>query len=135
MNFLKHLFSYDFLFYINRVRLERVDKAFAALAVVALFLAVLLWLWARVDAHLVRKAVTQRVYRLLATFGLVGLLWFSMRYELVSWLGTHAAFLLLVISCLVWAGYIARYMLTHYAKDKQQWEHRQLKEKYLKMAA
>jgi hypothetical protein len=39
------------------------------------------------------------------------------------------------LGLLVWAGYIARYMLTHYAKDKQQWEHRQLKEKYLKMAA
>lgn len=135
MNFLKHLFSYDFLFYINRVRLERVDKVFLVLSVAALVFAIFLWLWRRFDAHEVRRAVTKRVFRLSGTFGLLGAFWFAMRYELVSWVGTHAAFLILLVCSAVWAGFICRYLLSAYAKDRQQWEHKQLKEKYLKMAA
>lgn len=133
MNFLKHFFSYDFLLYINRVRLERVDKLFLVLAVLSVVAALVVRARARYERHAVRKDLQLRVWRLYLTFGLLGLVWFFFRYELIQWFGTHAAYLILVLAAVVWKLRIARYWYVRYDLDKAAWERKQLKDKYLHM--
>jgi hypothetical protein len=133
MNFLKHIFSYDFLIYINRVQLERVDKVFALGSAVIVALALVIRIVISMQRGHIRVQLLQRFWRLFLTMGLLGLVWFGARYELVSGFGSHLAFLLLVVIGLIWLGYIVRYWLTTYKRECVAWEHKQQKDRYLKM--
>ncbi len=134
MNFIKHIFSYDFLLYINRVHLERVDTVFAVIAALLIVVAIATRIYMYFEKHIVRYQLFSRVWRLCLTVGLLGAVWYGARYQLVGWFGTHLAFILLLLVGLVWAGYILKYYLRSYKKEKTHWDHKQLKDKYLKMA-
>ena len=134
MNFIKHIFSYDFLIYINRVRLDNTDTTFAVIAAVLIVAAIAIRVYMYFEKHIVRYQLLSRVWRMSLTIGLLGAVWYGARYQLVGWFGTHLAFILLMLVGVVWAGYILKYYLQSYKKEKSHWDHKQLKDKYLKMA-
>lgn len=133
MNYFKYIFTKEFLFYVNPVRLETVDRVFLVLSLFALVMAVAAWIWTRLDGHLIRKNLVTRLGYLSLAFGLLGVLWFGFRFENIAWFGTHFAFILLLVLALVWKARIGKYWFFHYRKDAILWEHEQLKNKYLKM--
>jgi hypothetical protein len=49
----------------------------------------------------------------------------------VRWLGTHFAFLLILLIALVWLGFILKYRLLVYPKERQKAEKEAIKNKYL----
>lgn len=131
MEKLKYLYSYDFLFYINRVRLETADYVFAGIAAGLVGLAIVLRVVSWKNKHVVCKKLLMRWYRMSLTIGLLGIVWCGARYEYIRWFGTHTAFLILLVIGLVWTGYIVRYWLAGYRVEKTAWEKQQLKQKYL----
>jgi hypothetical protein len=131
MNQIKQFFSYDFLFGINRVRLETVDYIFGGLVLAWLIAAIVFRIMAWRTKHAVCHKLIMRWYRWSATIGLLGLLWCGARFEYIRWFGTHAAFLILVIVAIVWKAYILRYWFGSYKTEKAAWEHEQQKQKYL----
>ncbi len=133
MNYIKHIFTKDFLFQVNSVNLETVDKIFLAVSLFGIVFAVGLWVWRRVDTNKVRKAIVDRYKNLSFTFGLLGVLWFTLRYENVAWFGTHFAFILLLAVVGIWKIFLVKYLLFRYSKDVAVWEREQLKNKYLAM--
>lgn len=133
MNYIKYLFTKDFLFHVNSVRLETVDRVFLVASLLGLVFGVGLWIWMRVDTNLVRRAVVRRYKALSFTFGLLGVLWFALRYENVAWFGSHFAFILLLVVVGIWKIFLAKYLMFHYCKDLAVWEREQVKNKYLEM--
>lgn len=133
MNFIKHIFSYDFLIYINRVRLDGTDTAFAIVAAVLIAVAIAIRVYMYFEKHIVRHQLLARLWYMCLTIGLLGAVWYGARYQLVGWFGTHLAFILLILMGVVWSGYILKYYLRSYKKERSHWDHRQIKDKYLKM--
>lgn len=127
----KYFFSYDFQIYINRVRLETVDKVFIGLAVLLCVLAIVAWVSKRVVGNPVTKRLMNRWFVWAASMGMAGLVWTGARYQLVGLFGTHLAFIILLIVAGVWKIYIVKYMFKVYPAEKVAWEKQQLKDKYL----
>lgn len=131
MNYIKQFFSYDFLFYVNPVRLGRVDKAFALAAVASIILAVVCKIWARMASNTVTKKLARRLVLLMSTVGITGIMWFGLRYQNVTVLGSHFVFLLIVLTGIIWFGYIVKYWWKNYTPERIAWEKEQVKLKYL----
>ncbi len=135
MNSLKYLVSKEFLFYINPLRFETADKVFFAIAAVALVLAVVLFLLVRFGKNPVVTTYIRKFFHLSLTFALLAVLWSGLRYERVTWFGTHFAFIVLLVGAGVWKSKIVWHMLTHLKSDLAAYEKTQQKDKYLKMSA
>lgn len=133
MNLLKYIFSSEFLFFINRVIVERVDYGFLYFSLGLLVLGLVAWLFKRryKRANPLLAGFFARLVNLFTTVGILGVLWFGVRYEAVRWLGTHFAFLLILLVALVWLGFILKYRLLVYPKERQKAEKEAIKNKYL----
>lgn len=135
MNWLKHAFQYffssNFQFAINRVRLETVDKVFGGIAVALVAIGVVSFIVSRLNRNIVTKRFLRRVQTWSLTMGLLGLVWFAARYQLVALFGTHLAFLIVLLVAIIWLWHIISYRLRVYTHEKEVWEKEQLKQKYL----
>lgn len=131
MNIIKNIFSYDFLFYVNRVRLETVDWIFAGIAAGLLVLGIIFLIRMKFTKNPVVKKFAQRVVSLSFTTGILGALWFGARYQNANFFGSHFVFLLVVLVGILWLYYVLRYRVTLYGQERRTWEKEQLKLKYL----
>lgn len=131
MNAIKHLFSHDFLFYINRVSIERSDRLFALISIAFIVAAIVFKVWGRVHKHPVTKALLKRFFQLAASLGIFGALWYGARLQTVTFFGSHFMFLLGMLAGFIWFLFIVRYMWKQYRAEKQAWDKQQLKQKYL----
>lgn len=131
MNAIKKFFSYDFQFYVNPIRIETVDQIFAGIALCAIVLAIAFKVRVRFAKNEISKNFFSRLVRLFATVGILGVVWYGLRYQNVNLFGSHFMFLLLLAIGLVWFGFIAKYWWKHYAMERTAWEKEQLKMKYL----
>lgn len=129
---LKYFFSYDFQIYINRIRLETVDKVFIGLAVLLCVIAIAVWVAKRLVANPITKGLLRRWFVWALSIGVAGLVWAGARYQLVGLFGTHLAFLVILIVAAIWKLYILKYFFKVYPIEKAAREKQLLKEKYLK---
>lgn len=79
-----------------------------------------------------QKNLWNRFFHLFATTGVLMIFWAAMRFENIPWLGTHILVLGIILTGAVWFGFIARYYLTGFKKQKQAWDQDQIKRKYLR---
>ena len=128
---LKHFFSYDFLFYINRARLEQTDQVFAVIAVSLLVIAVVLKVLTRVRKDPISKKLLRRFTAIFATIGVLELAWYGTRYQNITFFGTHFAFLLVLIAGIAWTMPGLWYWLRKYRVEKAVYDKEQIKLKYL----
>jgi hypothetical protein len=131
MNYIKHIFSYDFLFYVNPVRLGVTDQVFAGAAVLAIVVAIIAKLYVRFSKNEVSRKLAHRLSVLFATVGALGVLWYGARYQNANVFGTRFAFLCIAVVGLVWFSFIAKYWWKQYRPEKLAWEKEQVKLKYL----
>jgi hypothetical protein len=78
-----------------------------------------------------KKALLNRVYNLLLTVGIFGMLWFGLRYELIQMFGTRFVVGLIYLSGLVRAYFVWRYYKQVYLKEKYLSEQEQIKSRYM----
>jgi hypothetical protein len=129
---IKHFFSYDFWFYVNSVRLETVDQVFAGLSVISLVSAFVFLFFIHSSKHPVQTKLLKKFFALCLTFGLLGSLWYGLRYENIKSLGSHFTFILLLVVCMVWKFYIYKYFFKKYKTEKREYDKHLEKQRYLK---
>ena len=127
MNF----FSYDFLFTLNTVTVERVDKIFAAVAISFVVVAIAFKLSARVTPNVVKGNLLKRLFKLTGTIGILEALWYGARFENIRFFGTHFTYILILLVGLIWFVFILVYRIRHYPRERMEWERQQIKMKYL----
>ena len=131
MKFLKHFFSYDFQFYINRISIETVDRVFALVAAGLIVIAIVLHLYARFQKHPVSKRLYKRLFKIVLSIGILEAVWYAARFENISLFGTHFTFLLILLVGIAWVIPALRYRWGAYAQEVKAWDKEQIKQKYL----
>lgn len=131
LSFIKHIFSYDFLFYVNPVHLSRIDTIFGLIAGVGIVASIVCRLMMRFAQNPIAKSLWRRFFRLYATVGIAGAIWYGLRYQNIDIFGSHFTFIVLLVIAAIWKFYIVKYWFTKYAAEKQAWEKEQLKLKYI----
>lgn len=125
------MFNLDFWFQQPGVVLGGEDKILFIVFAGMIVLGAIFILWTNFNKHQVVKRLLSRVRNLFVWVGLVGVLWFVMRYENVPMLGKRFWFLVLAVWWVIWAGFIAWYGLAKFRKDKQEVDWKKLNSKYL----
>ncbi len=95
-------------------------------------LSLILWL---VKKFFIQHPVTQRLVARTANamfwMGVVGLIWFSFRYQAIPILSKRFLAALVILIWLVWIGNIKLYFWRRYFPEKQEYDNLQLKNKYI----
>lgn len=128
---MKQYFTKQFLFDINRVMLEPVDKAFLTVGVVLLVLAAVMKLAAKFAPTPVDAKYRNKFFIVLLTIGFSEIAWFGLRYQYAQFLGSHFVAMAILVVGLVWFGYILKNMVRSYGSEKEIWDKEQVKLKYL----
>ena len=127
MNFL----TADFLFNINRVLIEPVDKGFLFIGVAFVVLAIVFKLGAKFAPSNIDSKYRNKFFHLFLTIGIMEIIWFVARTQFIMLFGTHLIALLIILIGLFWFGWVIKKMMQNYRREKQEWEKQQLKLKYL----
>lgn len=78
-----------------------------------------------------KKYLISRIYTLLLTIGLLGMIWFGLRDQLIKMFGVRIVPILIYLVGLWWAWMLWKYYKNVYLRDKYLAEQEQLKSKYL----
>lgn len=121
----------NFLFSINPLGVEKIDKLFVLTSVCLIVLSIGLRFYSKVTKNDITTRLLKRLFKLLLTIGLLGVVWFGARYENVKFFGSHFVYLIIILVGLVWLGFIVSYIFRNFRKEKNAWEKEQLKLKYI----
>jgi len=124
-------FSKQYLFQINTINLDRSDKIFFAIGAVFMVIAIVLKLSELYAPTPVDAKYRKNFFALALTMGLSLVLWFALRYEHVTFFGSHFVALLVLLIGLVWFAFLALSFLKRFRTEKTVWEKEQMKMKYL----
>ena len=117
----------------NPTDLARSDTVFLWLSLVFIVAAIALGLlayWEELGNP--KKVLLARLWHLLLTTGLLGLVWAGARYENVRLVSTHLAIFIVFLIGFIWFATIAKYFFTRFRKERQIWQEQALKQKYLR---
>lgn len=116
----------------NPLDLSRSDLIFLWMAIGFLVLSVAAKVTVlKQDKDSPRRFLASRLFHLLATMGILMLVWAGSRFENIPWLSTHVVVLSLLLIALVWFGFIAKYFLGDFKRQLKLWREEVLKRKYL----
>ncbi len=128
---MKEFFTYKFLFQIDRVMLHDLDKALGFLGAGLLVLGLVFKLAALYAPTPIDTKFRNKFFSLFFFVGLYESIWFGLRYQNVTFFGSHfVAFVGLIIG-LVWTVLLLVKMVKTYKSERQSWEAEQIKLKYL----
>lgn len=82
--------------------------------------------------HPVIKKLLDRYYSAVFWIGLMGLIWFGFRYEVVPIFSKRAFAGTVILIGLIWLGWIKWYLAFKFLKEKQEYDYTQVKNKYIK---
>ena len=77
-----------------------------------------------------KKNLIAKKYNLLITIGLLAMVWFGFRFELIKIFGTRIVVAIIYVVGLIWAYYVWRYYKRVYLHDKYLAEQEQIKNRY-----
>lgn len=127
------LWDDKYLFGPNPAVLSRSDYIFfwvaASFALVGIVSKVLALRCAHDDP---RRVLWNRLWHAFFTMGFLLLVWFGARYENIPWIGTHFVALCLLLLFLIWAGFIAWYLIKTYPRELKRFQEENMRQKYLK---
>ena len=130
MNF-KELFSYQYLFQIDRVLVHKSDKALGFLGAGLLILGVVFKLASMYAPTSVDAKYRNKFFKVFFSIGLAEMIWYGLRLQLVTFFGSHfIAFLILLIG-FIWFVIVVISMFKNYSKEKSVLEKEQVRAKYL----
>ncbi len=112
--------------------LADIDKTFMYVFLGILVAAILLRLAIRFAIkHSVVKKLFMKVWRLLLTVGLSGVIWGIVRYESTPIFGRRYWAGLTILIGVIWLIFILKYLLFNFRKDKQEYDRERVKNKYI----
>lgn len=121
----------DFWFLQPATLLTGADLFFGYLFAALIVLALLLWIGGKFLKHQVVKKLWRRFFSWTATSGLVGALWFGLRFENTPIFGKRFLVGLILLLSLAWLLWILKFALFTFPKAKREYEQALLKNKYL----
>lgn len=130
MNF-KAIFSYKFLFEINRVSIEQVDRFFLIFGISLIALAIIFKLGEIFSPTPIDKNYRKKFFNIFLIIGLSELVWYGARVLWVRFFGSHFFAMLLGLIGFAWFLFVLIKMIQNYTIEKVLWEKEQVKLKYL----
>lgn len=95
-------------------------------------LSVIAWLLKKFYfSHPVVRKLVGRFGNAMLWTGLIGLVWFGFRYEAVPIFSRRMWAALIVLSGVIWIGFIKWYMFSKFRKEKQDFDYASVKSKYI----
>jgi hypothetical protein len=123
----------NFLFATPPVNFSRSDLILSGIFVAFLIVAISAKIGQLLQAK--KNAVSARLLRRLSfgffSFGTLGIIWVGLRYLSIPYLGIRFVAGLIGLGFLIWLYFILAYILLRFRKDKIEWQHNQIKQKYL----
>lgn len=128
---LKDIFLTNFLFQINRIQIQPVDKIFLSVGAVAAVIAIMFKLAAKFSPSPTDSKYRHKLFNVFLFLALGELFWYGARAQLVRFFGTHFVAMLIMFIAFVWLVVIVWKMFKNYSDEKIAWEKEQVKKKYL----
>lgn len=129
----KNFISSDFWFDIDPTRVHGVDYALLSLAVLLFLVGLAATVYAKKRVDPFSKEIYKKFGSIAVTIGLLEVFWFLLRYENITYLGTHFVAALVFVFGLIWAFFVFRKIGRTYKVNIQNWHKEQVKQKYLHM--
>lgn len=107
------------------------DNLFLAISAVLFFVGIALVLFKHATHNRLKKHLIARWYTWALTIGTLGLLWAGLRYQLVQVLSVRFVIILIFIGAVIWKGYLVKYTLTDYRKQREQAKYEEQRRKYM----
>ena len=111
--------------------LNNFDNTVGYFSAALIALSVLTWLAARFVKHKVVKKALRKFFSLFLTTGLLGLLWFGLRYENTPIFGRRYWVIVLAALMVVWLAYVLRYLFTTFRAEKAEYDRQMINSRYL----
>ncbi|OGE79736.1 MAG: hypothetical protein A2660_01605 [Candidatus Doudnabacteria bacterium RIFCSPHIGHO2_01_FULL_45_18] len=83
------------------------------------------------SSHAVNRKLFSRFWNLMLTISLIGLLWFGMRYENTPIFAKRLWAGLTLAIGVIWLGFLIKYLLFNYGREKVDYEREQVKNRYI----
>jgi hypothetical protein len=128
---IKSIFTKKFLFDINPIMIENVDKLFGVVGALLIVLAAVLKVAAMFAPTPVDREYRNRLFAMFLTTGVLEIIWYGLRSQNVRVFGTHFMALLILLVGLVWFVLIVKDFVKKYRVQKETWEKEQVRMKYL----
>jgi hypothetical protein len=132
MNFLKQIFSYSYLFTIDRSVLSKGDYVLLGFGIGGIISAIALGVFRYISNNPLKKEFVGKLFRPVLFLGVMELLWFGARYEYVSFFGSHFVGIVLIVIAVLWFLKGVWWRLKKYPQIFEQQQKQAIKEKYLK---
>lgn len=120
-----------FWFAIDRSMIHLSDKVFLLAGAVLIVLAIAAFVYSKLIDNKFLALVASRVAKIFFTIGILEVIWFGLRYQLVQVFGTRFVAVLILLTGLVWLYFPIRYLITHYKEDMERAQREASREKYL----
>jgi hypothetical protein len=127
----KEVISKDFWFDIDRTAIHLSDRAILYGGGAAVMLGIMLFVYKVFTKNLFLKKVTSQLSTIFITIGLLEVIWFALRWQYVSALGTRFVAALIGIAGLVWLYWPIKYLFTRYKTDMAEAQRKMVRDKYL----
>lgn len=128
---MKEIFTYKFLFEVNRIMLEKSDKVFLMIGALLVVLAIVFKIAAKLAPSEVDSKYRNKLFSLFLYIGFAEVIWFGLRYQNIKFFGSHFVAMLVLLIGLVWFVYLLVKMFKNYGQEKIVWEKEQVRQKYL----
>lgn len=128
---MKEIFTYKFLFEVNRVMLEKSDRIFLMIGALVMMLAIVFKVAAKLASSEVDTKYRNKFFNLFLYVGFAKIIWFGLRYQNIKFFGSHFVAMLVLFIGFVWFVYVLVKMFKNYKSEKIDWEKEQVRRKYL----
>lgn len=131
MQLIHKLFSPDYLFGYAYSGLTRSDKIYFAAGLILLALGIFSFIYKLASKNRHKREYMQRWVNMFLTIGILVVIWFGLRYELIQGLSARIVVLFIYLWGLVWAIFILRYHLKKYRPAMNEYIKDQQRKKYM----
>ncbi|HTL39225.1 MAG TPA: hypothetical protein VL306_00205 [Methylomirabilota bacterium] len=92
---------------------------------------IIIWIWTRFIRHSVWKKFIKQFEYLYLTIGLIGLLWFGIRYENTPIFACRYWMGIILLIAIIWKIFILKYLIFNFPAEVKDYNHEQIKNKYI----
>lgn len=121
----------QFWFAIDRSMLHNSDKLILLLGGLLFIIGIAIFIYSKAVNNQFLSLVARRISKIFVTIGILEILWFGLRYQLVQVFGTHTAAALILSAGIIWMYWPIKYLVTHYKEDMERAQREANREKYL----
>jgi hypothetical protein len=125
------MFDYFFWFAQPSTILSSTDNLIGYFFAALLIIGIVLLILRKFVKHQIYRKIIKNLGNLSLVVGVLGIFWFGLRYENTPIFGRRYWAGMVGVIGLVWLGFILKYLVFRFAKDRKEYEHELVKNKYL----